>query len=99
MLHHRILRFFFEISYSVLIFNSMLFDGIFQIYPHVYVFGFFYSCQHVQLFIILFISGPTNVFHSFQVILHYQEKQKNSRKNQLFYVKKNEIFSLIFISL
>jgi ABC-type spermidine/putrescine transport system permease subunit I len=77
------------------IFDLMLFDGIFRIYPHVYVFGFLCLCQHVRLFIIVFIFGHINVFHSFQLNLQQQKKRKNSRKNRLHYVR-SRFFEKIF---
>ena len=48
-----------------LIFDSMLFDGISPISPHVFVFGFVYFFQHAPSFTIHFISGHTNVLPSY----------------------------------
>ncbi len=79
--------------YLVLIFNWMLFDGIFQIYQHVYVFGFVFFYQLVLSFIIHFIFGHINVFHLFQFILHHQQKQKNLRKNLVLYVRRIDFYN------
>lgn len=80
-----------------LIFVSMLFVGIFQIFPRAFVFGSVSSCAHAPLFTIVSIFGLTNVSRWFQSAHRWNRQTKNwqlwVRKFQ--FIDESQRFSLV----